>query len=696
MSILRVNKDHLKEHGGVQPVAAQSLEAPQTGDALVFWTKHPKEPVQVNLHEFASGKSKGSGGKFVPFSGRPELLTQILPALQEQITYAARRSVSQFFTALRNWWRVLDSVELAAAKAGQVIERVEDVRLMTNVHAEAAYRRHMSRTNFGKIRSLVDVTRLALGARATHWEIPEDDPAEKHLPPEDQRRSLRVAVKRECRKVLEHWAACEELQVLDTPPEDPERRKLWACVRHMQAIQKKTGKVLPSTQELNNGSTYKQWTHQHLEAGLRFIRATAFPDCRDALAVWTQCLINTPWNPSTLLSLDVSERFLFDHFKDDPADPHRRWVLVGQKERSGGKDQFVFGMWKTLDGPGYLIKTYLARVEPLRDILKAELASAQARYLQLRRKANSDGKVIGDQAEPEEAGKLFARIASLKQGCRSVWLFVNQKGEINWLQEHHSHYAGYVNGETASYLDEIRRDLNLQRVAHGEKPVPKVSPKDFRVWFADYVYRSSQGSILAVRSALGHSSLGTSVRYVNTNVRNQEASDSARKFLDILVDELDHGRIDLTILAHLYRHGKLTPEQEKRLADLRTLPKSREGVACKDAHHPPAHLRATPGEACDVQRCLLCVEHAVILPESLDGIAMREAELRAMQNFLPATSWVEEKYDIELENHMLALRRFDLNHVIAARRKWTQLIARGEHLIPGVPSDQIAESTEPT
>jgi len=75
---------------------------------------------------------------------------------------------------------------------------------------------------------------------------------------------------------------------------------------------------------------------------------------------------------------------------------------------------------------------------------------------------------------------------------------------------------------------------------------------------------------------------------------------------------------------------------------------------------------------------------------------MREAELRAMQNFLPATTWVEEKYDIELENHRLALRRFDLNHVIAARRKWSQLIARGEHLIPGVPSDQIAESTEPT
>ena len=689
MSILRVNKDHLKEHGGAQLVGMPKMEAPETGDPLVFWTQHPTHPEEVKLHEFATGKSAKSGGggaEFVPFSGRPELIRQLLPALQEQLTYAASKSVAQMYTALRNWWRILDSVELAAAETGQDMKRVEDVRLLTQVHSEAAHRRTMPRTQFGNFRSLVDVTRLALGAGETHWESPEDDTPEKHIPPEEHRKALRIAVKRECRQVLGHWAICDELKVLDIPPEDPERLKLWTCVRHMQEVQQSTGKALPSPHELNNCSDYKQWTHDHLGAGLRFLRATAFPDSRDAVAVWTQCLINTPWNPSTLLSLDVTQRFLVDHFKDDPADPHRRWVLVGQKERSGGKDQFVFGMWKTLDGPGHLIKTYLSRVEPLRDLIKAELASALTRYARMQREGE----------EPEEARKLFARIASLKRGCRSVWLFVNQKGEVNWLQEQHQHYVGYVDGVTVSYLDEVRHHINLHRVAGGEKSIPKVTPKDFRVWFAHYVYRSSRGSILAVRAALGHSSLLTTVGYVNTNILNQEASDAARKFMDILVDELDRGRVDLTILSHLYRHGTLTLEQEKRLAELRSLPKSREGIACKDAHHPPAHIKATPGEACDNQRCLLCVEHAALLPESLDGIAMREAELRALQGFLPATTWVEDRYDIELENHKLALRRFDVNHVMAARRKWSQAIARGVHIIPGVPPEKIADLIERT
>lgn len=64
-------------------------------------------------------------------------------------------------------------------------------------------------------------------------------------------------------------------------------------------------------------------------------------------------------------------------------------------------------------------------------------------------------------------------------------------------------------------------------------PVPDVAAKDFRVWFADDVYRSSHGNMLHVQRALNHSRLSTSVGYTNTNIGNQKASDDGRRFLNI-------------------------------------------------------------------------------------------------------------------------------------------------------------------
>lgn len=683
MSIRKVNKDHLREHAGISLVQSQRILPPTSGNPLVFWTLHPTQPCEVNLTPLALGQAqrKATGGKkFQPFSGRPELIGQMLRSIRESLSYVLPGTAHQTLNVLRQWWRLLDRVEAAAAEAGQTMSRVDDVRLLTPVHAEFAHRSGMNASLFGKFRALVDSVRIELGARPTYWENPENDKSEKHLPMEDQRKALRIAVKRECRKVLARWALCDELKVLSTPPEDVAQVKLWRCVQHLKAVQQRTERAFPTVNALNN-ENHRKWAYENLGMGPPNLLLTSFPSHLDAHAIWTQCLINTPWNPSTLLSLDVTKPFLIDHFKDDPTDPHRRWIfsaetykLVGEKERAGGKEQFIVGMWKSEDGPGHLIKTYLARVEPLRDALKAELVLAKASYNESKH-------------NHEDASAKFSKIIQLEQGCRSVWLYVDFSGKIKWLNAQ-TGLPCSIDRRGVTYLEEVRHQLNLRRAELGISLIPKVSPRDFRVWYADYVYRAGNGSILAVKAALNHSQLRTTIGYVNTNILNQESSDAARRFLDILVGELDRGRIDFTILAYLFRHGTLTQEQEKLLVELRTLPKSRVGIACKDARNPPAHLKASPGgEACDVQRCLLCVEHAVLLPESLDGIVMREAELHAVQGHLSAVTWVEDRYDIELENHKQALRRFDLNKVTAARKNWAKRIASGEHIVPGLPME---------
>ncbi|MDB5952631.1 MAG: hypothetical protein JWR65_4486 [Massilia sp.] len=695
MSIREYNKDHLKEHAGVIPTAPVRIDAPDSGDPLVFWTQHEKEPCEINLHPFATEqkgvRGQGGGRKLISFSVRPGLIDQLAPAIKETLLYSAKPSVDTYLNMLRSWLRILDVVEAAAAAVGQPMARVEDVRLLTQVHSEFAHSSGMTSQKFRTFRALADVTRRALGGRQTYWVAPEDPDAQKHIPSEEQRKALRIALKRSCRNVLERWAKSDRLSQIAVEPEDPQEAYLYRHVHYMRALQKKTGKGLPTSDELYDG--IHRTTLASRGIYVRALRESIFPSPRDAEAVWHLCLLNTGWNSSTLTALDVTKKFLFDHFKDDANDSHRRFVLspqtyelVGEKERAGGKEQVVTGQWKTKDGPGHLIKTYLERVVPLRELLKQQLVQEKLKHEDMLLKG------AGYAAHASH----FAQVKSLERGCRSVWLYVNRGGNICWIAG--GAKRGFVNEEQVTYLDEVVCLLNTQRAATNAQraknkeglltplaPVPHVAAKDFRVWFADYVYRASNGNILQVRKELGHSRLRTSIGYVDSNILNQEASDAGRRFLNILVGELDAGRVDLTILAHLYRHGDLSPEQEELLAQARTLPKSRMNVACKDALHPPSHIKATADEACDVQRCLLCLENAVLLPESLDGIAMRVEELRAMQGFLPIGTWAEDRYDIELKNNLMAMRKFDLNRSLVARQKWARAIAAGEHYVPGLP-----------
>lgn len=695
MSIRIYKKDHLKEHTGVSLVPPVRLTAPESNDPLRFWTRHDKEPCEVNLHPFATGQQQsnslgGGGKKFVSFSGRPDLIRQLAPAIEEAVLYAGKKTVAAYATALRDWWRILDLVEAKASQANQPMTRVEDVSLLTHIHSEFAHRSGMTRQSFGKFRSLVDTTRIALGERKTYWESPEKPGSQKHIPPQELRNALRFAVRSACRRVLERWAQSDRLSQNDAKPADVQESELQRNVKYMRSIQQKSGKQLPKPDDLYED--IPRWAINTNGNFKLYLQESVFPTHKDADAVWHQCLVNTGWNPSTLTSLDATKKFLFDHFKDDPKDPHKRWVLtpqtyelIGTKERSGGNEQFVTGQWKTLDGPGHLIKTYMERVEPLREVLNQQLTQEKIKYQQM------------ESAKYTMRTIQFAKIKTLEQGIRSVWLYVNRQGAIGWISQKYNP-SGLINGKQVTYLAELVHLENTKRAAsHAQRVenrealyklselISHVAPKEFRVWFADYVYRSSNGSMLHVKRALNHAQLRTSNTYVNTKILNQEASDAARRFLNILVDELDTGRVDLTIIAHLFRYGEVTPEQEVTLAQLRVLPKSRMKVACKDSAHPPAHLKATAHQPCDVQRCLLCVEHAVLLPESLDGIAMRAEELRALQGFLPIETWIEERYDIELKNNLIALRKFDLNQGLAARKRWAHAIASGEHYVPGLP-----------
>jgi hypothetical protein len=146
-----------------------------------------------------------------------------------------------------------------------------------------------------------------------------------------------------------------------------------------------------------------------------------------------------------------------------------------------------------------------------------------------------------------------------------------------------------------------------------------------------------------------------------------------------------HGRVDPTILAQRSRNGGINSEQRERLHSYRTLMLSRIGVGCMDPMHPPRHIDPNfkpDGKAmCHVQRCTLCLENAVLLPESLPGLCKRLAELRFLRSQMSVAAFQESSFLEELDNTELALLAFDAEEVKRLVEQWEGRIASGAHRV---------------
>lgn len=689
MSIRKTQKNQL-HNAKLMLVRQARPEPPKSTHPLIFWTQHKEQPVEVDLREFADGKPEKKMGyaNEKTFTGRPGLIKQLRPIIEDQLTFTPPKSVVKKLTYLRAWWALLDRVETQVANAGKLMDRVDDVRQLTLLHREAARSDRMNGEALTQFRGWVDIARQTLGAKPTHWHGFEKQSTEKHIPPLEKVEAVRQAVKRDCLRVIDQWDRWDRLKQLTDEPTEPEDADIWRGLRFLRETQNRTGDIVPTLDELNRGVSggASRWSDakfiRQVGMGPTGMRHGDFVSRSDAIAIFFQCIATTGWNAAVMLGLDVTTEFLHNHPKDDPADPNCRWVLTGIKERAKGTEQVAVGPWKVSYFAGSLITRYMQRVEPLREVLRTQLENAQTKYAVALREA----------PEASQTKALFKEIAELRRAHKSIWLCLDANSQITALDDNFILKSIIDSDEKrrrVSYLDSLISDLNSKRQLQGKDTIPNATLRDFRLWFADYLYRSSLGNVLVVMLGLGHKSLKTTQRYLETNLANRHAENKALEFQEILTEELGLGRIDLTILAYKVRHGEFNNEKEEKLAELRRLPKSRQGVGCKDPRNPPQHLKATPGQPCDSQRCLLCKQHAVLLPESMDGIAMREAELKAMREGLPMTVFVEGGYQMELENQEQAVLLFDPAEVATTRVKWAQAISEGRHIVPGLPT--IAE-----
>jgi hypothetical protein len=429
------------------------------------------------------------------------------------------------------------------------------------------------------------------------------------------------------------------------------------------------------------------------------MRSIPFPTAEETDIAFHMALMNSGWNPGTLLNLDAESPYLITPHPKDPKqrvlncrvelEPQEEATIQASKPRAGGKMQFCTGLAKHTSSPPSIVADQLKRVASLREFLKQQHAEA-VQELDDMRKSQADAETIETQ---------YLKTQTLSQGCRNVWLYVDRYGAVRWMGWRLSANKYTISSSTKqqTYLGLLLDRLNAKRAEYAKSPIASVTPSDFRDIYARWVYKQSGGNILAVMLALGHSTISSTINYIDNNIFSAENDAHALRFMTHLVGQLREGRIDLTILAQLVRHGALTPEMERRLKEYRRLMKSRVGAGCSNPRTPPEHVAPNhiAGRLCGTNRCLKDCPNAKFLPESLDGVAMRVEELLMMLERLPRETFLRGGFDTELESGEYLLDTlYPAETVRLARKKWLKRIASGEHVVPGlghINQDEIEE-----
>ena len=627
MSIRRSNKDHLRvlapaPTAVAADVGVESVEV----DPLFFVTLHATKPCSVDLHLFSEGRARSHSNTNNwrgPFSGRPELILELAPAIKDRLIVATEATCTKYIRDLKAWWRFLDTVELPDPSTGRALARVRSVKDLTALHGQLALDAGISRNTFSTFRALSDDTRIALALRALHWQAPEPQNPKRHLPPADKIGRIWSGLKRQWYAALDRWSHAEALVAGLAVPADDGEELLLENYRHFANTRDSLtdGQTHPLPDDLKRMYKARKYPKGVFPAAMY---SGFYPDAWDIRAAFHLFLAGSGWNPQALLdlSVDVAENaptrtpFLLVH----PSDQNR-YILEGFKER-GKSDHILYGDWKTDRSPGAVLRAVIERTWPMRQEILRRMATAE---MQL-------AKARAHQASTEEIEILRKQATELKQASRSVWLYFDGS-DINWLTANNY----YLLGE-ARYLRSVI-DLVNARLSEA-KQCPYIVAGDFRDAFAAYVWRSTGGSILHVMAALRHRHPRTTGTYLDNTAVNDESAAVYQSFGNTLWGQVETSkRIDSTLLAKLTRDGNVTSIELVRLEDYRSLKRSRIGMACRDPLNPPENIDpdfvANGISQCHVQRCTLCLTHGIITGQSLPGLAMRLAELHWLKANMP-------------------------------------------------------------
>ncbi len=633
-------------------------------DPLIFWSVNQEDPFLVDLTEFAKGKTAAdiTAGKrrwVSDYRGRPNLIAELVPAIKYLYSHLRAPSLNLVSENLRFWWRVFEKAEAPTDTGCYIPKPVESVADLQMLHHHIAKNMRVASRCHAMFVRIANLVRSQKGLQPLDWPSIEREQKPSDAPETWEIERIRRELKRQWFGSLARWKAA-----------DASKSNLWGWKKTYykerskhahevyRAVVDLTGHPLPSIEDVREAigfSSTPEWMQPIVTpiSGL-------YPTCDDVRAAFILCLMYSGWNISTLVTLKVDGRFVETH----PTNSGYH-VAHGFKNR-GQSEQYCIGRNKRLDAPGTILRTLVERTRPLRELVKKQLVGLETQL--------ADGA-----ASVEEVNSLLEQCKTLKERARSPWLYADPHGfAVVHINSDNLNYRRSYKSQ-GTYLANFIRTINLHQPADRQIR-ESIAPGDLRDSYVGFTYEFSNYSVLTAQIAAGHKSVGTTQDYLRHKRWKAHSAKTIQKFQTFMFREIGERKsVDATILRAHMEWGDVTDEERVRLSEFRKN-RSRIGVGCKDPNSPPQSMaRNHKGGGCRIQRCTLCPQNAILLPDSYDGIAMRVAELEFLRHSIPVTSWVNSQFPLELENAESALELYDPQRVQGRLAHWRREIQEGHH-----------------
>lgn len=662
----KLNKRNLSPIVGASEIAnnrrQKEFQEFACSEELVFWTLNQSDPVLIDLTEFSVGKSRDEvkGGRSLwagDFRGRPRLIKELMPAIRCLHGQSRKNTIDMLLQTLRFWWRVFEDIDLEEETSGIKLNAVNGCEDINIFHHNIAVKKGIRSTNSSIFIRLINFSRAQKGLPPEYWPNVAKINHTSDIPEHWEIERIRHVLKRLWLDVIKRWENADKYCMdIDGWKETHYRERKRHIHEVYRAVIGITKNNLPSFAEVIRVlgfSSKPRWMEPLAEpmAGL-------YPLSDDVRSAFMLCLIYTGWNVSTLASMNIELRFLEDHPTNK--DYH---VIFGHKERGNSEHSYI-GWNNRQDSPGVILRSLIARTQPLREIVRAQLQQVD---MEITKGRNDNFRLI-------ELMKLRKVLAAR---VVSPWLYVDT----------HNVSICHVTADSANNSSEgtfLRNviDMTNRKLPDDKKVSRAIVPGDFRDAYIGFAYEFSNYSVLSAQLAAQHRRAETTRIYLNKRRWKAKSSKEINKFQTFFFNEISERRsVDPTVLKGLMEDGEVSSDARARLEQYRRN-RTRLGVGCKNPFKPPKNISPKhAGGGCLIQRCTLCVEHAILLPESYDGLAMRQVELEYLRERIPVTAWLHSKFSDELDNTELALTYYKDDLVLERLKYWRSEIASGRHVI---------------
>lgn len=637
---------------------------------------HPDYVSKGVFHDFsilASGAQSGGlhvGSRWKGgFSGRPDLLADLMPALARANRTAAPNQANARRNAVVSFFRFLDAFEEHLATEKVPFEKVTRLHHITAMHMKYftmpgpnwdAATGSQARVVRAAIREMIEEMMLPSVFMAA---IP--DPRNRRETPSGAAGLRLIEFLRE--KVvatLARWrradglaASGRNLLIVQRDPHPGRGRPSLSFVPNeadahttYRALIEATGKVAPTTTDLAIATDYRiegdlpMWWPKHVaeheRAGKkvqwREVVEGLYPTAEDVAVFHLLFLARSAWNAVTAASIHLDS---WNSFYDE----HHCWIFA-PKPRSRGELQWTISKTVGNTSSFALVSVLAERGRRLRELVSkdpslANLPDVVARSPWVGLAVSGYNPVFV--VDPYATATLNNRLKSIIEECN------------------------------ARYADELQ--------------VPVMTTGDFRDLAAAIIYKESKYSSWMVHLLLGHKLVRTTREYGFRRASFAESFGQVRTVMNDIFSQIEESsEFDITLTRARVQGMSVSEEDILRLEVARKY-RTYDGCGCADPYSPPVSI--DPGNKRD--GCTVCVQqhrcaasgcpNAFVFNDSLSYLCRRVAELDHLRVLIGFVRFDEGSEAGDLAALKETLTQWPKTDVDTEVRYWKSRIEDGTH-----------------